>query len=551
MVRNLYIIATMLALLAPYTTMGRAVRLHTIEEMNSPSHAINSHAGAERYSSLEMDFSTYHLIPKEELDIKGNPVYSRIKRMSSGEWLLLFQGYQIGSYIYYSISSDLRNWCYRKELFSAYYVEHEEGKDHRRFSTADAVVLQNGDILVACSYRANKGYRKDIDCGIMLRRSSDNGRTWSDEQIIYRGANWEPYLLQLPDGRVQCYFTDSKPAIKNSGTSLIISSDNGKSWSEKQIVCRQHRCTHDDGTRIYTDQMPSFRLLNDGTTLLGFLESNTSNIAKGEKSNYMMSVIRQHGVDWQPLQGDEVGPSDRDTNIARGAGGYVSTFPSGETVISCNIKSKFSLKVGNHTGTVFNGRSWNEDWLKPLFSYGYWGSTEPVDGHSLLATCHCKNGIELAILRLNHNIKAVKFTPKIDGKNDDWKGDEALFIGSDTPSQMIIRAGHDAKYLYLLVECKSDDTEIEAKLHINNLQTLNITPKRCYGNLMSVVTRCRKARTANGERGFVAEIAIPRTSIGEGNEVAIWGALSTNGKLDTFSHARESELSTWPRIVLE
>lgn len=550
MARNLYIVI-LLALLAPRIATGRGVRLHTIGEMNKETHALNSHAGVERYSSLELDFSTYHLIPKEEFEIKGAPIYSRIKRMSNGEWLLLFHGYKIGSYIYYSISSDLRNWSYRKELFSAYYVTHEQGRDHRRFSTADAVVLQNGDIVVACSYRANKGYRNDIDCGIMLRRSSDNGRTWSDEQIIYRGANWEPYLLQLPDGRIHCYFTDSKPAIKNSGTSLIISADNGKSWSEKQIVCRQHRFTYEDGTDIYTDQMPSFRLLNDGTTLLGFLESNTSDITKGEKDNYMMSVIRQHGVDWTPLQGKEVGPSDRDSNVVRGAGGYVSTFPSGETVISCNIKSKFALKVGNHTGTEFNGRSWNEDWLKPLVGYGYWGATEPVDGHRVLATCHCKSGIELGILRLNHTIKAPELTPKIDGKNEEWTHYEALFIGSDTPSQMIIRASHNAEFLYLLVECKSDDIEAEAKLHINNLQMLNISSKRCWGNLSGVVSRCRKARTANGERGFVAEIAIPRTSIGKGNEVAIWGALTSLGKCDTFSHARENELSTWPRIVLE
>ena len=216
MKKNLYIIAALIAVLTPSSLLGRNT-LHTIADLNNTPHAINSHAGVERYSSLEADYTSYYVISKEELDIKGRPTYSRIKRMANGEWLLLFQGYQIGSYIYYSISSDLRNWSYRKALFSAYNVLHEQGSDHRRFSTADAVVLQNGDILVACSYRANKGYRNDIDCGIMLRRSRDNGKTWSDEQIIYRGANWEPYLLQLPDGRVHCYFTDSKPAIKNSG----------------------------------------------------------------------------------------------------------------------------------------------------------------------------------------------------------------------------------------------------------------------------------------------------------------------------------------------
>ena len=549
MVKNLYIIIATIAILTPSALLGRN-RLHTINELNRTPHVINSHAGVERHSSLEADHSTYRIIPKEELDIKGRPTYSRIKRLGNGEWLLLFQGYQIGSYIYYSISNDLKTWSYRKALFSAYYVEHEQGKDHRRFSTADAVVLQNGDILVACSYRANKGYRDDIDCGIMLRRSSDNGKTWSEEEIIYRGANWEPYLLQLPDGRVQCYFTDSKPAIKNSGTSLIISADNGKTWSEKQIVCRQHRCTYEDGTRIYTDQMPSFRLLNDGTTLLGFLESNIADFTKGEKNDYRMSVIRQHGLDWTPLKGDEVGPTDRDSNVARGAGGYVATFPSGESVISCNIRNRFSLKVGNHTGTEFNGRSWDSDWLKPLAKGGYWGATERIDGHRLLATMHSEEGIQLVILHLNHHISSPQATIKIDGKSNEWSNDEALFIGSKCASQMVIRSAHDTENLYLLVECKSEDIATSAKLRINDLAPIEINAKKCTSRISGLVSRCRKAHTDKGERGFVTEIAMPRSLI-LGNEVAIHATLSSNDKSDTFSHAREEDTSTWPRIVLK
>ena len=131
MVKNLYIIAAFIALLTPSTLLGRN-RLHTIDELNRTPHSINSHAGVERYSSLEAEHTTSHIIPKAELDIKSRPTYSRIKQMGNGEWLLLFQGAQIGSYIYYSISRDLETWSYRKALFSAYYVEHEQGKDHRR-----------------------------------------------------------------------------------------------------------------------------------------------------------------------------------------------------------------------------------------------------------------------------------------------------------------------------------------------------------------------------------------------------------------------------------
>ena len=83
MVKNLYITVALIALLTPSVLLGRN-RLHTIDELNRTPHAINSHAGVERYSSLEAEYTTYRISPKEELDIRGLPTYSRIKRMSNG-----------------------------------------------------------------------------------------------------------------------------------------------------------------------------------------------------------------------------------------------------------------------------------------------------------------------------------------------------------------------------------------------------------------------------------------------------------------------------------
>ncbi len=68
------------------------------------------------------------------------------------------------------------------------------------------------------------------------------GQTWGEEQIIYKGSNWEPQILQLPDGEIQVYFTHGGPKIQpqmeagiptsqmvpSSGTAIIRSKDNGK-----------------------------------------------------------------------------------------------------------------------------------------------------------------------------------------------------------------------------------------------------------------------------------------------------------------------------------
>ncbi len=473
-----YSLLILISLLLHISIYGRN-RISSIEELNRTPHTLNSHTECEQRSSLEMDFSSMRILTNEELDKRGPAIYPRIKQMRNGEWLLLFQGYRIGSYIYYCISKD-------------------------------------------------------------------NGKSWSNEEIIYQGTNWEPFLLQLPDGRVQCYFTDCNPSIGDSGTSVIISSDNGNSWSAKTVVCRQYRHTYEDGTRIYTDQMPSFRLLNDGKTLLGFMEG-ACHTPNSKDKRYRMSVVRQHGTDWSPLTGDRVGPTDRDTNITRGAGGYVATFPSGETVLSCNIGSKFSLKVGNHRGDRFNG-SRDDGWLQPFKYGGYWGSTEVLDSHRLLAAIHCKKGIQYGTLHLNHDIAAPRLSVKIDGKNSEWGHDEALFVGSDSPSQMLLRAAYDDENIYLLVECKSDDREAFARVDINTSHSLLITRKGCSG-VKGLKAKCRKAETTTAEKGFATEVAIPRKQLQ--GALSIWCAITANGISDTLSVTNKNDIASLPQIVLK
>jgi len=227
LMQRFIIILGILLVLSNLTAKNGDVPLHTVKQMNMKPERLNSHMGEEKYSVLEPMYEYMQLIPQSFLKTDGTAIYPRIKKMKNGKYIMFWQGGKIASRIYYYISEDLKEWSEGKLFFEPYDVVTSEGKDVRRFSTTDAVVLENSDILVACSYRANNGYRNNIDCGIMLRVSTDNGLSWSDEEVIFEGANWEPFLLQLPDGRVQCYFTDCLPKDRNSGTSLIASFNNG------------------------------------------------------------------------------------------------------------------------------------------------------------------------------------------------------------------------------------------------------------------------------------------------------------------------------------
>lgn len=552
------------------------VLLHTIDQMNRTVEALSSHAGEEKHSVLEPMYEYMQLIPQSHLKTDGTAIYPRIKKMANEKYILFCQGGQVASRIYYYISDDLKTWSEGKLLFEPYDVKTSEGDDVRRFSTADAVVLSNGDILVACSYRASKGYKNNVDCGLVTKRSKNNGLSWSDEEVIFKGANWEPFLLQLPDGRIQCYFTDCLPKDRNSGTSVITSTDNGSTWHSHMRVCRQYKYEN-NGVPIYTDQMPSFRLLNDGKTLLGFLEARVEPDGPQGKSKYMMSLVRNEGFDWKPLGETGVGPTDRETNLFEGCAGYVANFPSGETLISSNINRLFSLKIGNSEGRIFNGASWEEDWFQPFAGLGFWGSLEVIDSHRVIGAMHCNEGIQIGVFYLNHRIDASRAKIKIDGQTSDWNGDQALFIGSDSDIQSIFRASYNNEYLYLLAECKdnslSENSKIEMYVHhatskedekgttilseIGPLQKLSCSTIDNNGNRTSIAGTkgtCKKAKTTNGEIGYIAEIAIPIKSLGEiktGDSVSFNAIVKGKDLNDTFTFATIDSPASWTKITLK
>ena len=529
----------------------RPVRLHTVDEMNTAAEPLNSHAGEERYSVLEPIHEYMQLIPSAHLGTDRTAIYPRIKKMADGRYILFCQGGQIASRIYYYTSSDLKTWSEGRLLFEPYDVVTSEGSDKRCFSTTDAVVLANGDILAACSFRASSGYKRNIGCGIALKRSCDNGRTWSDEQVIFEGTNWEPYLLQLPDGRVQCYFTDCLPKDRNSGTSVITSTDNGRTWHGHMRVCRQYKYDN-NGVKIFTDQMPCFRLLNDGKTLFGFLEARLEPDGPQGKSIYTMSVIRNRGFDWKPLGENGTGPEERETNVLVGCAGYVSVFPSGETLVSCNIDRLFSLKIGDCEGRVFNGRSWSEDWFRPFAGKGFWGSLEPVDAHRVIGTMHCDEGIQLGVFYLNHRIDAPRAKVRVDGDGAEWQGDQALFIGSDSPAQVIFRAAHDGRYLYLLAECKACPEDSVVEMQLNGI-SLTIGTSGTVSASAGVKCVCREAVTASGEKGYVSEAAVPLTALAAqpGDTIRFNAVLKGRNLNDTFTFAASGNPDSRMQIMLK
>jgi hypothetical protein len=191
--------------------------------------------------------------------------------------------------------------------------------------------------------------------------------------------------------------------------------------------------------------------------------------------------------------------------------------------------------VGNHTGTEFNGAAWDKDWMR-IFA-GYWGSTEVMESHRLLATVHNKKGVQYGICHLNHDITAAESRIKVDGKSDEWQHDEALFVGSETPSQVIVRASRDKTNLYLIVECKSKYVDAEVSIGIGSLPKFAVWSSGYDKNATKrygIKAKSRKATTATGERGFVSEISIPLTAVNGATSIPLRITLHAEEKHDSF-----------------
>lgn len=565
---------------------NESLTLHTISELNTEVQTPDSHKDLSAFSSVELNFREYTEITPTAL-LTSSATYPRVKQMANGEYILFYQNGQIGSNIYYTTSADTLNWEKANVLFKLRAAENINGtQDSVRYSTCDAVVLSNGDILAVASFRYNLGYALDASQGgLALRRSSDNGKTWSEEKIIYTGINWEPYITETQDGEVQIFFTHNAPKFYldgkldanylSSGVGMLRSSDGGKTWTPNvtsapysaSIVMQQKRDISAAKT-LFTDQMPSVAHLNNGTSVMA-VESRPDN---GE----LYISLGYSSDNWNTVLGtEEEGPVKRADNIFEGAAPYILQFASGETLLSYNVNSRFAVRVGDANGENFGSA------ILPFDKTGYWGTLEKRTSHSAIGSManvvsSGSNSIMLGTLYLNHAINAAKNTVTVDGDNTEWSGNtEALFVGSETQAQVAIRAAYDENKLYLLFE-RADYSLTSGDsitLYLSDAGTDGFWRVRIGEGGIEEFVRSGETLekrdaseigyaannigtvgdTSDTDTGKIIEVAVPMslfTSDSISINVSMYNQDGTESKVsDTFSNATLGNTAAWPIII--
>ncbi len=445
----------------------------------APGTKINSHEGDEGASSLELDYRGYTTVMPDTLTV-GAANYPRIKKLPNGSYILFWHNNSVGANVFYTRSYDLVNWEPVKKVFEATPITVNGQADERCYCNGDAAVLQNGELMVVASFRSKDHFRKDNAYnGIMMRKSSDNGKTWGEEQVIYRGSNWEPQILQLPSGEIQVYFTHSgaksqmqidmgwigEDMVPSSGTAIARSFDNGKTWKSNipgspyaGYAISQRYTDTIKGIKVFTDQMPCAVLLNKYNTIAMVVESKR----RYNTNDYAISTVYSNDNWSHNLSIDEEGPSDKQKDLWLGSSPYIKQFPSGETVVSYGRNSNFMIRLGDAKARKF---------YEPYMPFGKevkgcWGSLELDGAHTMIGTFPKKtdtgNGICIGKMNLNHTLYAGNMTPTVDGHNGEWsKNTEAFFVGSESQAQTSVRMAYDKDNLYVLVERL--DTDLQPK----------------------------------------------------------------------------------------
>lgn len=587
--------------------------ISSITALNQEPVVPDDHRGVTEYSRLKLNARETVRICTGDLD-GGYPYYPRVKKLKDGSYFLTFQNTQdFYGTVYYRTSPDLKEWSENQILF-AKRVE-EDGRV-RGYATCDFTVLKDGSILVVAQYNYREGLLTDDPAagGLVTRRSTDNGRTWSQEKDIYVGVNWEPSLLQLDTGEIHCYLTHMAPycavygfdnRIRSTGSAILRSRDNGETWDPdvKEVPYAGRRVMQTKvgelsdyaGTGktvpVFNDQMPVAIQLNNGNIALAcetkYFDTSLENPAERyEQYDFSVGISEDN---WENELGlEEEGPADITRYHIDGLkfnAPYLDQFISGETVIASSSKIFMGDENGHHFRYLGSCGITDPD-------KGWWEAISVNGTHTLLHVIpyrvqgnnpHPDNSIVIRTFQLNHCIQAKKADITVDGRNEDWKTyTDALFVGSMSQAQAALRAAHDEENLYFLIERldrtlseKGSDTalyftadggEHQYRLTASAVGSVSLEEKvpendtyismKSTGMQVAVTVAGNPAENTEDE-GYMVEAAIPKTAIVFDDS----SVLSVDVRLDSTDHdgtvisermfEQAEDLTDCGRIVLE
>ncbi|RYD93645.1 MAG: exo-alpha-sialidase, partial [Sphingobacteriales bacterium] len=87
----------------------------------------------------------------------------------------------------------------------AVIVVADDHPSYYGFANPEILVMQNGWLML--SYNGKGKPDENLYSNIQVKISKDKGLTWDAPVIAARGRSWEPAMVQLPDGEIQLFYS--------------------------------------------------------------------------------------------------------------------------------------------------------------------------------------------------------------------------------------------------------------------------------------------------------------------------------------------------------
>ena len=541
--------------------------------------------------------------------------YPRIKKVKDDLYLLLSMYGQIGTTLYYCTSADAVNWSEPSFLYRSidgdltYSGGSLDGVvDKYCAVNADAVVLDNGDIMCVYYMRPNKSQGRieypDLS-GIFVVRGTvgeDNKITFGEHKKVYTGTGWEPFIRQRDDGRIEIYWTSDTYYMRKYGwddnhrascSAMIWSDDNGESWTpdvragddnyyqgfgvfSQYLGTKAHTANPSLGQLPwFCAQMPSATGLYNGKTLLAAEVKTLS----PTKFTIAFHTSGENGEWKENLQnGATTANSSYEDNII-GAGPYLATFPSGEVYLTYhnNSTKKFFGRLVSPDGSTVS----KTEFSTAPSGYGMWSSCEIVSSHEVITAAQKLDadtdvsGIVLEHSYLNHRVNSNKFAVKVDGYTNEWGiNTDALFVGSDSQAQSSVQIAYDKSSIYFLISVFDNmlTNEDKSVLYVSDENGTCYTVTVFADGSYTVCDYNGKI-SANGngvcnvfgtvdnnsdvDEGALFEISVSRDALGLALATefsfahSLVNADGGEAVVDTYNSFDKYEYSLWPKVVLQ
>lgn len=254
--------------------------------------------------------------------------YSRVRQLQDGSLMWVAVEYAHGTIFIMCSSDNGETWSSRQDIAIP--------NEHYGYHNAELIQLSDGTLIAGYDARP-KDTSQPLKHSYYIAcvRSLDNGKTWSDQIMMYDAASpvdgvWEPAFLELPSGELHCYFADESiyPHSSEQRIALMRSWDKGLTWTQPETI--SFRAGHRDG-------MPVPLLLADGKTIVVAIEDNGAG-----GSPFRQMIVRTDTADnWR--SGYVSGDSNKRNECysrtevpatANAAAPYIAMLPTGEIVHS-------------------------------------------------------------------------------------------------------------------------------------------------------------------------------------------------------------------------